>query len=243
MKHARLQRHVASGGELLGGRTSSLWLRLVFAYWVVQGRQCTGYDWFIIGGSPGRRGGITGCGIYECLYICHRRRCGWLLDQSADWWTSQTGEFAGERHSTPTPAQDSTAALLAAIATVVADVPGNHAIGLAFPSVIVDGTVRTAAHLNKAWIGQPLAQLASAHLRRPVVAINDADAAGLAELHYGAARDVPGTVLLLTLGTGIGSALFIGGRLVPNTEFGHLASEAAAKPNCAPRDASRWRKT
>jgi polyphosphate glucokinase len=134
----------------------------------------------------------------------------------------RTGEFSGERHSTPTPAQDSTATLLAAIATVVADVPGNHAIGLAFPSVIVGGTVRTAAHLNKAWIGQPLAQLAAAHLHRPVVAINDADAAGLAELHYGAARDVPGTVLLLTLGTGIGSALFVDGRLVPNTEFGHL---------------------
>lgn len=133
-----------------------------------------------------------------------------------------TGEFEGQRHSTPTPAQDSTATLLAAIATVVADVPGNHAIGLAFPSVIVDGTVRTAAHLNKAWIGQPLARLASEHMRRPVVAINDADAAGLAELRYGAARGVPGTVLLLTLGTGIGSALFVDGRLVPNTEFGHL---------------------
>ncbi|MGA9027644.1 MAG: ROK family protein [Steroidobacteraceae bacterium] len=134
----------------------------------------------------------------------------------------QTGEFAGERYSTPTPAQDSTATLLAAIATVVADVPGNHAIGLAFPSVIVRGTVRTAAHLNKAWIGQPLAKLATEHLRRPVYAINDADAAGLAELRYGAARGVSGTVLLLTLGTGIGSALFIDGRLVPNTELGHL---------------------
>jgi polyphosphate glucokinase len=76
--------------------------------------------------------------------------------------------------------------------------------------------------LNKAWIGKPLAALAGEHLQRPVIAINDADAAGLAELHYGAARDVPGTVLLLTLGTGIGSALFVDGKLVPNTEFGHL---------------------
>ena len=67
-----------------------------------------------------------------------------------------------------------------------------------------------------------MAQLAAGHLKRPVTAINDADAAGLAELHYGAARDVPGTVLLLTLGTGIGSALFVDGRLVPNTEFGHF---------------------
>jgi polyphosphate glucokinase len=82
--------------------------------------------------------------------------------------------------------------------------------------------VRTAANLNKTWIGKSLGELASERLRRPVVAINDADAAGLAELRYGAACDVPGTVLLLTLGTGIGSALFVDGKLVPNTEFGHL---------------------
>ena len=91
-----------------------------------------------------------------------------------------------------------------------------------FPSVIRNGTVRTAANLNKDWIGKSLTKLASERLQRPVFAINDADAAGLAELRYGAARDVPGTVLLLTLGTGIGSALFVNGKLVPNTEFGHL---------------------
>ncbi|HEX3915368.1 MAG TPA: ROK family protein [Steroidobacteraceae bacterium] len=133
-----------------------------------------------------------------------------------------TGTFAGERFSTPTPAQDSTGALLGALASVVKNIQGNHAVGLAFPSVIRGGIVRTAANLNKAWIGQPLAQLAQQHLGRPVVAINDADAAGLAELRYGAARDVPGTVLLLTLGTGIGSALFVDGGLVPNTELGHI---------------------
>ena len=82
--------------------------------------------------------------------------------------------------------------------------------------------MRTAAHINKDWIGVPLAKIAAAHLRRDVVAINDADAAGVAEMHYGAARGVPGTVLLLTLGTGIGSALFIDGHLMPNTELGHL---------------------
>jgi polyphosphate glucokinase len=133
-----------------------------------------------------------------------------------------SGTFASERFSTPTPAQDSTESLLTALAQVVANIPGDHAVGLAFPSVIRNGTVRTAANLNKAWIGQPLARLATERLRRPVTAINDADAAGAAELRYGTARDVAGTVLLLTLGTGIGSALFVDGRLVPNTEFGHL---------------------
>jgi polyphosphate glucokinase len=134
----------------------------------------------------------------------------------------KSGEAIGERFSTPTPAQGSTDALLTAIAKVVGNIPGTHAIGLAFPSVITHGTVRTAAHLNKDWIGQPLAALAARKLARNVVAINDADAAGLGELHYGAAKDFHGTVLLLTLGTGIGSALFIDGRLVPNTELGHL---------------------
>jgi polyphosphate glucokinase len=133
-----------------------------------------------------------------------------------------TGAFAGERFSTPTPALDSTEALLVALASVVANIRGDYAVGLAFPSVIRNGVVRTAANLNKAWVGQSLSTLAAQHLRRPVAAMNDADAAGLAELRYGAARDVPGTVLLLTLGTGIGSALFVNGELVPNTEFGHL---------------------
>lgn len=132
------------------------------------------------------------------------------------------GGFASERYSVPTPAFGSVDALLAALAEVVANIPGKHAVGVAFPSVIRAGTVCTAANLNKAWIGQPLAKLASDYLHRPVIAINDADAAGMAELRYGAAHGVPGTVLLLTLGTGIGSALFIDGRLVPNTEFGHL---------------------
>jgi polyphosphate glucokinase len=133
-----------------------------------------------------------------------------------------TGAFAGERFSAATPAQDSTEVLLAALTSVAANVPGDHAVGLAFPGVMRSGVVLTAANLNKAWIGQPLAELAGNRLRRPVIAINDADAAGLAELRYGAARDVSGTVLVLTLGTGIGSALFINGELVPNTELGHL---------------------
>ena len=134
----------------------------------------------------------------------------------------RTGRFASERFSTPTPAHGSTEALLTALTAVVANIPGDHPVGLAFPSVIRHGAVCTAANLNKDWIGKPLTQLATEALHRPVVAINDADAAGMAELRYGAARDVAGTVLLLTLGTGIGSALFMDGKLLPNTELGHL---------------------
>jgi polyphosphate glucokinase len=134
----------------------------------------------------------------------------------------KTGAFVGERFSTPTPAHDSTDKLLEALAAVVANLPQEHAVGLAFPSVIRSGVVRTAANLNKSWIGKSLAALAAERLGRAVTALNDADAAGMAELKFGAARDVPGTVLVLTLGTGIGSALFIDGKLVPNTELGHL---------------------
>jgi polyphosphate glucokinase len=147
-----------------------------------------------------------------------------------------TGRFVGERHAATTPAQDSIDALLGAIAAVVSGEPPDHPIGLAFPSVISQGIVRTAAHLNQAWIGQPLGKLATDRLHRSVTAINDADAAGLAEVCYGAARDEPGTVLLLTLGTGIGSALFVHGRLVPNTELGHLQVDGReAELRAAPR--------
>ena len=147
-----------------------------------------------------------------------------------------TGEFHGERHSVPTPAQGSIEAMLDAIATAVDHLPADLPIGLAFPSVIVGGTVRTAAHLNKAWIGRPLVALATPRLGRPVTAINDADAAGLAEQRYGAAKGVGGTVLLLTLGTGIGSALFTDGHLVANTELGHLQVDGReAEARAAPR--------
>lgn len=146
-----------------------------------------------------------------------------------------TGERL-ERHSVPTPAQGSIESMLDAIAAAVDGLPGDAPAGLAFPSVIVRGTVRTAAHLNKDWIGRPLAELAAKRLGRQVTAINDADAAGLAEQRYGAAKGERGTVLLLTLGTGIGSALFTGGLLVPNTELGHLeVGGAEAEERAAPR--------
>jgi len=86
----------------------------------------------------------------------------------------------------------------------------------------VRGTVRTAANVDPAWIGVDAARLFSDTLRRPVTVLNDADAAGIAEVAFGAAGDRPGLTLMLTFGTGIGSALFVDGHLVPNTEFGHI---------------------
>jgi polyphosphate glucokinase len=132
------------------------------------------------------------------------------------------GRLIGERKSVPSPAMSAVSEMMDAMATALPDNAGNLMAGVTFPGVVVGGTVHTAANVAKAWIGQPLAEPAAQKLKRPVVAINDADAAGLAEVHFGAARDVMGTVLVLSLGTGIGSALFVDGKLVPNTELGHL---------------------
>jgi polyphosphate glucokinase len=95
-------------------------------------------------------------------------------------------------------------------------------VGVAIPSVILGGVVHTAANLDPALLGMNLEAALRERLSRPVALLNDADAAGLAELRWGAARGVRGTVMVLTFGTGIGSALFTNGRLVPNTELGHM---------------------
>jgi polyphosphate glucokinase len=134
----------------------------------------------------------------------------------------ESGSLVSARASIATPAQASIETLLQALARILPNNAATAAIGIAFPSVIVDGRARTAANINKDWIGQPLARMGQERFGVPVVAINDADAAGMAEMHYGAGRGVNGTVLVLTLGTGIGSAIFVDGHLLPNTEFGHL---------------------
>jgi len=132
------------------------------------------------------------------------------------------GCLVGERRSVPSPAMSAVSEMMHAMAAAVPENTENLAAGVTFPGVVVGGTVFSAANVAKSWIGQPLAEPAALKLNRKVIAINDADAAGLAEVHFGAARDVMGTVLVLALGTGIGSALFVDGKLVPNTEFGHM---------------------
>jgi polyphosphate glucokinase len=95
-------------------------------------------------------------------------------------------------------------------------------IGITFPGVVTDGEIRTAANLDPAWIGVDSRKLLGTAAGNPVKVLNDADAAGVAEMTFGVGRGVSGTVLMLTFGTGIGSALFTDGNLVPNTEFGHI---------------------
>ncbi|WP_369216215.1 polyphosphate--glucose phosphotransferase [Streptomyces flavofungini] len=133
------------------------------------------------------------------------------------------GDLAQERYKILTPQPSTPDAVVAGVCEVVEHFGWTGPIGATFPGVITDGTARTAANVDKSWIGTDIQKLVSDRLGgAPVTVLNDADAAGVAEMHFGAGKGRKGTVLLLTLGTGIGSALFTGGHLVPNTELGHL---------------------
>ncbi len=100
--------------------------------------------------------------------------------------------------------------------------PADTPVGITLPSVIRRGVIYTAVNLHPSLVGFDAGAALNARLGRSVALLNDADAAGIAEIHVGAARGVAGTVMLLTFGTGIGSALFIDSKLVPNTELGHM---------------------
>ncbi|MCY0925838.1 ROK family protein [Streptomyces sp. H27-H1] len=133
------------------------------------------------------------------------------------------GDLVQERHKVLTPQPATPDGVAGCVVEVVRHFEWDGPVGVTFPGVVTGGVTRSAANMDKAWVGVDTAALLSASLGgRPVTVLNDADAAGVAEMAYGAGRGVGGTVILLTLGTGIGSALFTDGRLVPNTELGHL---------------------
>lgn len=134
-----------------------------------------------------------------------------------------TGELAQERIKIATPQPSTPAAVAATVAELVAKADWDGPVGVTLPAVVLDGVARTAANIDRGWIGTDARALFSEALGgRQVTVLNDADAAGLAEDRYGAAREYSGSVLLLTFGTGIGSALIYHGALVPNTELGHM---------------------
>ncbi|MGW6972569.1 polyphosphate--glucose phosphotransferase [Streptomyces sp. NPDC054952] len=135
----------------------------------------------------------------------------------------ERGELAQERHKELTPQPATPDGVAHRVVDVVRHFDWKGPVGVTFPGVVTGGVTRTAANMDKAWIGVDTAALLSERLDgQAVTVLNDADAAGVAEMTYGAGKGVSGTVILLTLGTGIGSALFTDGRLVPNTELGHL---------------------
>jgi len=124
--------------------------------------------------------------------------------------------------SVATPRQGMLDPLIQCLAQIAATTAPGASVGVALPSVVRNGVALTAANLHASLIGADVRSLLHAKLGQPVVFLNDADAAGIAEIRTGAGQGVAGTVVVLTFGTGIGSALFVDGRLVPNTELGHL---------------------
>ncbi|MDQ0992830.1 polyphosphate--glucose phosphotransferase [Streptomyces sp. V3I7] len=134
------------------------------------------------------------------------------------------GELAQERCKVLTPHPATPDGVAEGVRQVVQHFGWTGPVGLTFPGVVTDGsTIRTAANVDKSWIDTDARALFSERLDGlPVTVTNDADAAGVAEMRYGAGRGHRGTVIVLTLGTGIGSAVFVDGALVPNTELGHL---------------------
>ncbi|GAA4527027.1 ROK family protein [Brachybacterium paraconglomeratum] len=135
-----------------------------------------------------------------------------------------TGELLAERVRIATPQPSTPDAVANTVAELIAsfDIDDDMPVGVTFPAVIQAGVAQTAANVDKSWIGTDVDALLTERTGHDVFVVNDADAAGIAEMKFGAGQDTSGVVLVITLGTGVGSATFVDGRLVPNTELGHL---------------------
>jgi polyphosphate glucokinase len=135
-----------------------------------------------------------------------------------------TGELLSERLKLATPAGGEPEDIVKTVVEIISQlkVEADAPVGVCFPAVVIHGKTMSAANVSKKWIGLEAEKLFESALGRDIRFVNDADAAGVAEVRYGAAKDVPGLVILTTLGTGIGSALIYNGVLVPNAELGHI---------------------
>lgn len=146
------------------------------------------------------------------------------------------GELLAERLRVPTPVPSLPEVVAEVVAGIAAHFAYRGPVGVTFPAVVKDGVTLSAANVDPAWVGMDAAGLFDRHLGGPVEVLNDADAAGIAEMRYGAGRGICGTVILLTFGTGIGSAVFHDGVLLPNCEFGHLKIRGRdAEDRCSAR--------
>lgn len=132
------------------------------------------------------------------------------------------GTLTKKRTRIPTPQPSTPDAVFDVIEEILAADGWDGSLGVCIPAVVTNGIARTAANIDVTWIGTDVSAALSARCGRPVVVLNDADAAAMAEMRFGAGRGCSGVVILLTFGTGVGSGMFVDGILVPNTEFGHL---------------------
>ena len=134
----------------------------------------------------------------------------------------ETGQLTAERFRIETPQPSVPNAVADVVKQVAAHFNYSGPAGVTFPAVVKHGVTYTAANVDRSWIGTNAGELFSRHIGGPVTVVNDADAAGVAEIRFGAGKDRNGVIILVTLGTGIGSAVFLDGQLLPNSEFGHL---------------------
>jgi polyphosphate glucokinase len=134
----------------------------------------------------------------------------------------ETGGLVAERLRIDTPQPSVPNAVADVVGQIAAHFNYKGPAGVTFPAVVKHGVTYTAANVDRSWIGTNAGDLFTRHVGGPVMVVNDADAAGVAEIRFGAGKDRKGVVILVTLGTGIGSAVFLDGQLLPNSEFGHL---------------------
>jgi polyphosphate glucokinase len=135
---------------------------------------------------------------------------------------TKSGETLSKRYRIPTPVPATPDNVIETIKAIAGNFRWEGPVGLAFPAAVQNGIVRTAANIDKSWIGLNAQKVISEQIGLPVTVLNDADAAGMAEMKFGAGKKQKGVVLMVTVGTGIGSVLFSQGKLVPNTELGHI---------------------
>ncbi len=139
-----------------------------------------------------------------------------------------SGRLTSERLRVPTPVPSTPEAVIASISRLVRRLVKSQGldeavpVGIGLPGVTLNGVLKFAGNIDQAWIDFPVVERLSRALKRPIFIINDADAAGIAEMRFGVGKDKPGKVIFLTLGTGVGSGVFNDGVLVPNTEFGQM---------------------
>jgi polyphosphate glucokinase len=152
---------------------------------------------------------------------------------------TSTGELASERLRIETPSPATPESIGVTVKELVERHRWSDPIGIGFPAAIQHGVARTAANIAPSFIGLPVADYFSMQTGCLVQVANDADVAGLAEMRFGAGQDVAGVVLIVTIGTGLGTALFSDGHLLPNTELGHIVLDNGLEAECYASDAAR----
>jgi polyphosphate glucokinase len=155
----------------------------------------------------------------------------------------ETGEILAERYRLPTPDGARPEDVAETTALVLEHFEWKGLVGMGFPAAVRNGVVLTAANIHQSWIGTNASVLFNKRTGCPFYIANDADVAGLAEMNFGAGRDEKGVVLMITLGTGVGTALFFDGKLLPNTELGHIeirGKDGERRVSDAARERKEW---